>query len=57
LAGAKDAANAAYGGDPTAVLNACISCRFNDYSNVEWTKHEVQNQITIGLAAWKEQTI
>lgn len=36
-AGAKDAANAAYGGDPTAVLNAsAYSAGFNDYSNVEW---------------------
>jgi hypothetical protein len=33
----KDAANAAYGGDPTAVLNAsAYSAGFNDYSNVEW---------------------
>ena len=36
-AGAEAAAKAAYGGNPTAVLNAsAYSSGFNDYSNVEW---------------------
>jgi hypothetical protein len=55
----KDAANAAYGGDPTAVLNAsAYSAGFNDYSNVEWIWGSAQSSDqtnTMGLAACRNR--
>jgi hypothetical protein len=54
----KDAANAAYGGDPTAVLNAsAYSAGFNDYSNVEWIwgSAQVLTKLLLLLAACRNR--